>query len=110
MDYLTDLYKQGLQYRTINNHRSAISAFHQQIQEKPVVENPRVCALLAGIFNSRSPTTKILFHLECPNSDRFIRKEWGRDQELSDRFLFYKLIMLMALSSASRAIGLQHPW
>ena len=26
---LTDLYKQGLQYRTINNHRSAISAFHE---------------------------------------------------------------------------------
>ena len=61
MDYLTDLYKQGLQYRTINNHRSAISAFHQQIQEKPVVENPRVCALLAGIFNSRPPQPKYCF-------------------------------------------------
>ena len=32
LDYLTDLYKQGLQYRTINNHRSAISAFHEHIQ------------------------------------------------------------------------------
>ena len=61
LDYLTDLYKQGLQYRTINNHRSAISAFHQQIQEKPVVENPRVCALLAGIFNSRPPQPKYCF-------------------------------------------------
>ena len=44
LDYLTDLYKQGLQYRTINNHRSAISAFHEQIQGKPVEEHPRVCA------------------------------------------------------------------
>ena len=31
LDHLTDLYKQGLQYRTINNHRSAISAFHEQM-------------------------------------------------------------------------------
>ena len=58
LDYLTDLYKQGLQYRTINNHRSAISAFHEQIQGKPVGEHPRVCDLFARIFNSRPPQPK----------------------------------------------------
>ena len=61
LDYLTDLYKQGVQYRTINNHRSAISAFHEQIQGKPVGEHPRVCALLVGIFNSRPPQPKYCF-------------------------------------------------
>ena len=38
----------------------------------------------------------------------FIRKEWGRTQELSDKFLTYQLTMLMALTSASHALGLQH--
>ena len=35
----------------------------------------------------------------------FIRKEWGRNQELSDKFLIY---MLLTLTSVSRALGLQH--
>ena len=107
-DYLTDLYKQGLQYRTINNHRLAISAFHEQIQGKPVGEHPRVYALLAGIFNSRSPQPKYCFIWDVQTVIEFIRKEWGRNQELSDKFLTYKLTMLMALTSASLALGLQH--
>ena len=61
LDYLTDLYQQGLQYRTINNHRSAISAFHEHVLGKPVGEHPRVCALLTGIFNSRPPQPKYCF-------------------------------------------------
>ena len=61
LDYFTDLNKQRLQYRTINNYRSAISAFHEQIQEKPLGENLRLCALLAGIFKSRHPQPKYCF-------------------------------------------------
>ena len=38
----------------------------------------------------------------------FVLKEWGRNQEPSDKFLTYKLTMLMALTSASRAVGLKH--
>ena len=38
----------------------------------------------------------------------FIRKELGRNQELSDKLFTYKLTMLMALTLASRALGLQH--
>ena len=108
LDYLTDLYKQGLQYRTINNHRSAISAFHEQIQGKPVGEHPRVCALLAGIFNSRPPQPKYCFIWNVQIVIEFIRKEWGRNQELSDKFLTYKLTMLLALTSASCTLSLQH--
>ena len=108
LDYLTDLYKQGLQYRTINNRRSAISAFHEQIQGKPVGEHPRVCALLAGIFNSRPPQPKYCFIWNVQTVIEFIRKEWGRNQELSDKFLTHKLTMLLALTSATPALGLQH--
>ena len=61
LDYFTDLNKQRLQYRTINNYRSAISAFYEQIQEKHVGEHLRLCALLAGIFKSRHPQPKYCF-------------------------------------------------
>ena len=105
---LTDLYKQGLQYRTINNHRSAISAFHEQIQGKSVGEHPRVSALLARIFNSRSQQPKYCFVWNVQTVTEVIRKEWGRKQELSDKFLTYKLTMLLTLTSASHALGLQH--
>ena len=67
-----------------------------------------MCALLAGIFNSRPPKPKYCFIWNVQTVKEFIRKEWGRNQELSNKFLTYKLTMLMALTSASRAIGLQH--
>ena len=101
-------YKQGLQYRTINNHRSAISALHKQIQGKPVGEHPRVCALLAGIFNNRPSQPKYCFIWNVQTVVDFVRKEWGRNQELSDKFLTYRLTMLLALTSAFRALRLQH--
>ena len=43
---LSLLFQNGLQYRTINNYRSEISAFHDQIQVKPVEEHPRICYLV----------------------------------------------------------------
>ena len=67
-----------------------------------------MCALLAGIFNSRPPQPKYCFIWNVQTVIEFIRKEWGRNQELSDKFLTYKLTMLLALKSASRALGLQH--
>ena len=39
---------------------------------------------------------------------KFIRKEWVRNQELSDKFLTYNLTKLTALISASRVLGVQH--
>ena len=36
LDFLSQLFQNGLQYRTINNYNSAISSFHDHIQEKPV--------------------------------------------------------------------------
>ena len=71
-------------------------------------ENPRVCALLAGIFNSRPPQPTYCFIWNVQTVIEFIRKEWGRNQELSEKLLTYKLTMLMALTSDSRSLGLQH--
>ena len=59
-------------------------------------------------FNSRLPQPKYCFLWSVQTVVDFIRKKWERNQELSDKFLIYKLTMLMALTSASHALGLQH--
>ena len=37
-----------------------------------------------------------------------IKSEWDQNEDLSDKYLTYKLTMLLALASASRVLGLQH--
>ena len=55
IDFLSEKFDKGLQYRTLNCLRSAISAHHVHIDGKSVGKHPKVCALLAGIFNQRPP-------------------------------------------------------
>ena len=38
----------------------------------------------------------------------YIKSEWGYSESLSDKFLTLKLVMLMALTSASRASAIHH--
>ena len=105
---MSQLFQNGLQYRTINNYRFAISAFHDHIQGKPVGEHPRICSLVAGVFNSRPPQPRYCFIWNVQTVIDFIKSEWGQNEDLSDKYLTYKLTMLLALTSASRVLGLQH--
>ena len=43
LNYFTNLYKQGLQYRVIKKHRLAIFICHEYVKGKPVGKHPRVC-------------------------------------------------------------------
>ena len=61
MDYLTSLFEKGLKYSTIGVHRSAISAYHEKVDDVPVGQHPLVTSLMAGIFNSRSPQPRYIF-------------------------------------------------
>ena len=105
---MSQLFQNGLQYRTINNYRSAISAFHDHIQGKPVGEHPRICSLVAGVFNSRPPQPRYCFIWNVQTVIDFIKSEWGQNEDLSDKYLTYKLTVLLALTSPSRVLGLQH--
>ena len=62
LEFLSQLFQNGLQYRTINNYRSEISTFHDHIQGKPA-------GVAGGVFNSRTSTTTVLFYLEYPERD-----------------------------------------
>lgn len=50
LDYLSSLFDKGFQYKTINNQRPAISAYHTFIGGKPVRQHDRVCTLLTSVF------------------------------------------------------------
>ena len=55
LDYLANLFDEQFEYRSINNHRSAISAFHCTIDGFKAGQHPRVTALLKGVSNERPP-------------------------------------------------------
>ena len=59
VQFLTECFQEGFKYITIAGFRSAISAYHDPIQGIPVGKQPRVSDLLTGIFNKKSPTTKV---------------------------------------------------
>ena len=108
LEFLSQLFQNRLQYRTIDSYRSAISAFHDHIQGKLVGGHPRICSLVACVFNSKPPQPRYSFVWNVQTMIDFIESEWGKNEDLSDKYLTYKLTMFLALSSASRMLGLQH--
>ena len=52
LDYSAFLFGKGCDYRTIGCHKTAISAFHDYVDGKPVGQHPEVCTLVSGIFNN----------------------------------------------------------
>ena len=69
---------------------------------------PIICSLVAGVFNGRPPQPRLCFIWNVQTVIDFIKSEWGQNEDLSDKYLTYKLTMLFALISASRVLGLQH--
>ena len=47
------MFELGFEYSTINTHRSAISAIHEQIEGEgfSVGKHPNVCNLMTGVYN-----------------------------------------------------------
>ena len=95
-------------YRTINCYRSAISAYHNLIEGKKLGVHPKVCELLTGVFNQRPPQPKYTFIWDVQVVLDYMKENWADNKIISDKHLIYKLTMLLALVSASRAVQLQH--
>ena len=105
LNFLEEMFKEGIAYRTLNTYRSA---FHDKIGALNVGEHPEVCSLMSGIFNQRPPQPKYTFIWDVQVVVDFINRNWSKNQDLSDRQLSLKTAMLLALTSASRALGLHH--
>ena len=68
IDFLSEKFDKGLQYRTLNCLRSAISAYHVYIDVTSVGKHRKVRALLAGMFNQRPPQPRYSFYMGCRDS------------------------------------------
>ena len=60
LDYLVDLFYKGLEYRTINSHRSAISMTHLPVDGICVGSHPFISRLMKGIFNLHPPCPRFV--------------------------------------------------
>ena len=63
LNFLADLFGQGLQYNTIAGYRSAISAYHDPIDGTRIGSHPKVTTLMTGAFNERCPKPR--FYLQA---------------------------------------------
>ena len=58
LGFLSNLFSERLEYRTINGYRSAISAYHEKAEGILIGQHPKVCQLWSGIVNKRPPRAK----------------------------------------------------
>ena len=101
LDYLTELYQEGKQYRTINTARSAISMTHDLVDGWRVGQHPITIQFLRGIFNSRPPAPRYTTTWDVDRVLIYIHN-LPENGQLSLAVLAHKLAMLMALSNADR--------
>ena len=99
--FFADLFHTGLEYSTIDTHRSSISAVHDPIEGFSVGKHPKVCNLLTVVFNKRPPKPKYCFVWDVEAVLKYLTCLPPNDL-LSTKMLTLKLAMLLALTSASR--------
>ena len=65
-EFLTYIFSEGLQYRTIAGYRSMLSSVVPPIANIPVGQHPYIIRLLKGVFNTRPPKVKLLPEWDLP--------------------------------------------
>ena len=106
VEFITDMWKAGYGYNTINGYRSAISSLHAQIDGLPVGQHPLVKRAMTGVFNVRPPMPKYADTWRVDVVLDYINR-MGPNAGLGDKALSHKLAMLLALTTASRASEIQ---
>ena len=101
LDFITSLFEEGLEYRTINLIRSAVSSTHRRIEGIPIGQHPLVKQLFKGVYNSRPPQPRYSSTWDVNVVLDYITK-LGENKDLPLKQLSFKLLMLMCLVSANR--------
>ena len=105
MEYLTFLFNEGLQWRTIGFHHSTLSGTFPLIDGFNIGEHPLVSCLLKGIFNARPPKKNLFPSWEVDVVLQHL-KSWEHPSTLNLRDLAKKTVFLLALVSAKRVASL----
>lgn len=100
------MHQAGLQYRTINVYRSALSSVLPQVAGGPVGQHEDIKKVMRGAYNSRPPQPR---YSAAWNVGQVLAclQSWGDNATLSLPLLSYKLVLLLALAKAPRARELQ---
>ena len=106
LDFLAGLFSEGLQYRSINTIRSAVSMTHHQVDGVPLGQHPLVSRLFKGMYNSRPPQPRYIRTWDVDIVTKYL-SSLGDNGAMSLKQLSYKLAILMALVGASRVSELQ---
>ena len=107
LEFLTQEFKAGREYRSLNCYRSAISSTHLPVQGFAVGKHPLVCRLMKGTYNMRPPQPKYTSLWEVKRVLLFLHQS-GDNTKLSLKELTLKLAMLLALVLARRSSDLVH--
>ena len=91
------MFELGLEYSTINTHRSAISVFHEPIEGFSVGKHPKVCNLMTDVYKKRPAKPRYFFMWDIQTVSRYLRSiPWNT--LLGTEILTLKLTMLLALT------------
>ena len=103
-NFLSECFDRGLEYSTLNGYRSALSAFHPEVDGFKVGQHPIIKRILQGAFNGRPPMPRYNDTWEVDKVLNFLLYQEG---ELSLKDVTLKLTMLLALTTASRGSELR---
>lgn len=106
LDFLAELFEQGLQHRTINLIQSAVSITHIQVEGVPQGQHPLVSCLMQGIYNCRPPQPHYSFTWDIEKVITHLQT-LGDNNQLTLKALSKKLVLLMVVTDASRSSELQ---
>ena len=101
MDFLSELFDQGLTYSAINCARSALSSYVSLDDGSVVGQNPLVCRLLKGVFQSRPPKPKYAEVWDVQVVLTYLAT-LHPVESLTLKALTFKLVMLLLLVSGQR--------
>ena len=76
-NFLTGLYQEGYQYRSLNSYRSSISSTHEHADRHPVDQHPTIVRFMKGAFNKRPPNLNIPSPGMCLKLPHILLT-WGR--------------------------------
>ncbi|XP_061164041.1 uncharacterized protein LOC133173125 [Saccostrea echinata] len=101
LDFLSHLYYEGFQYRTINVHRAAISSVMPHVNNLPIGQHSMVKLLMRGILRGNPPLPR---YKETWDVDKVLNYfiSLPSNEELSLKLLSKKLAMLLAIAAQKR--------
>ena len=107
LEFLSNLFSEILEQRTINGYRSAISAYHEKGEGVTIGQHPQVCQLLLGVFNKRPAQPKYTVIWDIFRGIDYIGT-LGSSEHLSPKIINLKLTTVLVILWSNRALELTY--